>query len=223
MAYFTKEFTRFFKELEENNHKEWFHANKKRYEAEVKKPFYRLIEDVVKRAQKIDPAINLEPKDAVFRINRDIRFSKDKTPYKTNVSAVVSRGGRKNTTEPGIFFSLSANEIQIGGGCHAPEKDRLYNIRKKIMDNPKAVEKILNEKKFKDTYGEIQGKKNKILPKEFKEAAASNSLLANRSFHIMTSYKANNHIESDDLDKFIFDHLKIAGKWNEWLSEAQNA
>ena len=63
MAYFTKEFTRFFKELEENNHKEWFHANKKRYEAEVKKPFYRLIEDVVKRAQKIDPAINTISKD----------------------------------------------------------------------------------------------------------------------------------------------------------------
>lgn len=95
MAYFDENFLKFFKSLNKNNHKEWFDKNKSTYEASVKKPFEKLVADLIFKMQKLHPGFQCEVKDAVFRINRDIRFSKDKTPYKTNVSAVICHGGRK--------------------------------------------------------------------------------------------------------------------------------
>ena len=89
MAWFEKEFIAFFLELEVNNHKEWFHENKKRYEQYVKEPFYNFVAEMIKRINKDDPSIAIEPKEAIFRINRDIRFSKDKQPYKNYYHALV--------------------------------------------------------------------------------------------------------------------------------------
>ncbi|HNR54889.1 MAG TPA: DUF2461 family protein, partial [Flavobacteriales bacterium] len=86
MAWFTNDFNDFFKDLAKNNNKEWFDANRKRYEASVKEPFTAFVAEAIKRIGKHDKAVRIEPKEAIFRINRDIRFSKDKTPYKLNAS-----------------------------------------------------------------------------------------------------------------------------------------
>ena len=100
MAYFTQDFIDFFQELSANNHREWFHANKKRYEQQVKVPFQSFVQLMIDRVQEVDRNVVLTPKDAIFRINRDIRFSADKTPYKTNVSAIISSGGKKDKNDP---------------------------------------------------------------------------------------------------------------------------
>jgi len=84
MAYFTKEYLDFFQELEKNNSKEWFDKNRKRYENHVRKPMIALVEDVVSSMQEHDSGFNPDPKKCVGRINRDTRFSKDKTPYNTH-------------------------------------------------------------------------------------------------------------------------------------------
>jgi len=96
MSYFTKDFIKFLKGLNKNNEREWFHANKKDYVTHVKDPFKAFVQLIIDKMQKVDPTVVITPKDAIFRINRDIRFSKDKTPYKTNVSAAISAGGRKD-------------------------------------------------------------------------------------------------------------------------------
>ena len=93
---FEKDFIDFFKELAQNNNKEWFDSNRKRYESSIKKPFKEFISKLISEIQLHDSEVLIEPKDAIFRINRDIRFSKDKTPYKLQTSAIVSAGGRKN-------------------------------------------------------------------------------------------------------------------------------
>ena len=98
MAYFTKDFTKFLKDLEKNNNREWFNENKKRYEESVKEPFYNFIDEMIMRINAIDNNVAIQPKDAIFRIYKDVRFSKDKLPYKTQVSAVISPGGRKDMT-----------------------------------------------------------------------------------------------------------------------------
>lgn len=214
-----KGYVQFFKELAANNNREWFHANKKRYEKDVKEPFHQLVKDVIARMKKIDPKIDIEPKDALFRINRDIRFSKDKSPYKTYMAAVVSRGGRKNTSIPGIYFHIAPDEVWIGGGCHEPEKDLLYKIREAMVRDPKRVKKITEAKKFKEVFGEVQGEKNKILPPEFKEAAGELPLLYNKSFHYMAHYKGEKQVTRDDLVQFIVDHYNAAEGWNEFLME----
>ncbi|MEL6943413.1 MAG: DUF2461 domain-containing protein, partial [Bacteroidota bacterium] len=104
MKHFTPDFLNFFKDLRANNEREWFHANKKRYEQSVKIPFQAFIADVIEHASIFDPNILITPKDAIFRIYKDTRFSKDKTPYKLHASAVVSRGGRKDLTSIGIYL-----------------------------------------------------------------------------------------------------------------------
>lgn len=217
----SKAYCDFFKELAANNEKDWFHANKKRYEKDVKAPFTQLVKDVIEKMKKIDPEIDIEPKEAIFRINRDIRFSKDKSPYKTYMAAVVSRGGRKDTTVPGVYFHVEADEMWIGGGCYSPEKDLLHKIRSAVAADPKRVKKITEAKKFQETYGGIQGEKNKILPKEFKDAAEDMPLLYNKSFHYMANYKGQKNITRDDLAGFIVDHYKAAEGWNTFLMEVQ--
>ena len=216
----TKEYISFFKQLSANNTSEWFNANKKRYEQHVKEPFHQLVTEVIGEMKKIDKSINVEPKDCVFRINKDIRFSTDKTPYKNFMAAVVSRQGRKDTTTPGIYFHLEADTLSIAGGSYEPAKEELAKIRKAIARNPERVNKILKDKKFKDLYGGLGGEKYKVLPAEFKEAAEQSPALFHKSFHYEKNYKGEKFVTRPDLAKFIVDHYKAADEWNKFLFEA---
>lgn len=107
MQYFTQEFIDFYIELSRNNHKDWFHANKKRYEAIVKEPFLQLLTDLIAEMQKHDPKLEITAKECILRVNRDIRFSQDKSPYKLHVSAVISRTGKKDKGYPGLHLELN--------------------------------------------------------------------------------------------------------------------
>ena len=154
MRYFNQSFIDFFKGLAANNSKEYFDEHRKTYEKEVKKPFHKLLLDLKDELAKHDPNIaKLELKNALFRINRDIRFSKDKSPYNLHVSAVVSPYGRKDMQYPGLYIQLSIDECHFGGGMYMPDKDNLLKIRKHIGENPKAIDKLLKEPKFKKVYG----------------------------------------------------------------------
>ncbi|MCB0818301.1 MAG: DUF2461 family protein, partial [Flavobacteriales bacterium] len=84
MAWFTADYQRFFKDLAAHNDRDWFHANKKRYETSVKKPFEAFVQELIDRMGKLDKQYRITPKEAIFRIHRDVRFSNDKTPYKLN-------------------------------------------------------------------------------------------------------------------------------------------
>jgi uncharacterized protein (TIGR02453 family) len=106
MSHFSKDFLAFFEELAGDNNKDWFDANRTRYHEVVKDPWYAFVQQIIDEVRKDDPDLHLEPKQAVFRINRDIRFSKNKQPYKTHVAAVISRGGRKELTYPGLYVHL---------------------------------------------------------------------------------------------------------------------
>ena len=183
MVYFTPDFIQFFKELAANNHKDWFDENRKRYETEVKKPFATLVSDLIKEIRKDEPDLLVEPKDCIFRINRDIRFSKDKTPYKTQVSAVISPGGRKNMRMPGLYLEINPERIAIYGGLYMPDTTLLKNVRLFIADNVDAFKKAYSNKGFTDRYSEIQGEKNKRIDKQFLTAAEREPLLFNKQFY----------------------------------------
>ena len=216
----TKEYISFFKDLAANNNTDWFNANKKRYEQHVKEPFSNLVQEVIELMKKEDPGIKVHPKDCVFRINRDIRFSNDKNPYKNYMAAVVSRTGRKETNVPGIYFHIGADTLEIVGGSYEPQKEQLEKIRKSIVKDPKRVNKILTGKKFTSIYAGLAGEKYKVLPAEYKSAAESVPALYNKSFHYQKEYKGQSHITRKDLAKFIVDHYKAAGEWNKFLEES---
>lgn len=224
MQYFTEDFNNFFKGLAPNNHKDWFHKNKKTYERAVKKAFARFLTDLIQNIrEKYDPELDLEVKNAVFRINRDIRFSKDKTAYKLHVSAIVSRGGRKNMQYPGMYIQFGVGELSIGGGTYRPEKENLQLIREHIVRNPEKVKKLKANKAFKEIYKEIQGEKNKRIPKDFKEAVLSEPLIANKQFYFMAQYADDESILlKDDLMDWALEHYEAGMAWNQFFVEAMS-
>ena len=219
MAHFTKDFLKFFQGLAKNNEREWFHANKKDYETHVKNPFKNFVQLIIDKMQAVDPTVVILPKDAIFRINRDIRFAKDKTPYKTNVSAAISAGGRKDHSKPGIYFEMGAEKFGIFSGVYQPDKNQLQNIREGIASQPKEFEKILKDKKFKKIWGEIQGEKNKRIPKEFKEEVETQPLIANKQFYVMAQFDADKILDPK-LDKIIMEHYLAAKPMGDFFYEA---
>jgi uncharacterized protein (TIGR02453 family) len=223
MAYFTNKFTEFFKGLAANNNRDWFWDNKPTYEQEVKKPFYALVQDLIDVHNKRDKSFNLEVKNAVFRINRDIRFSKDKSPYKLHVGAVISPAGRKDLQYPGTYIHFSASEHWIGGGSYGPDRTTIQNIRSAIVKDYDQVKKIISASKFKKYFkGEIKGDRNKILPKEFKSAGVDIPLLFNKQFYYMAQYEDEALVLRDDLLDFIIEHENAGKKWNEFILAAKS-
>jgi len=223
MQYFTDGFNDFFKGLAANNNRDWFHENKKNYDKEVKKAFTKFLTDLIQTIrEKHEPKLDLEPKNAVFRINRDIRFAKDKTPYKMHMSAIISQGGRKNMQIPGMYLQIGVGEIWVGGGMYAPDKENLRLIREHIAKNPAKVKKLLADKTFKKYYDTIEGDKNKRIPKEFKEAHAKEALIANKQFYFMATYDDESIIKKEDLIDWIIEHYKAGMAWNQFFSDAMS-
>ena len=129
----TKNFFQFLRDLAKNNNKDWFDVNRMRYESEVKKPFEDLVVALGSELGKFDGEIQGDFKKNIFRINKDIRFSKDKTPYKTNRSVAYSLNGRKDHEDPGYYLELGAEKSYIAGGAWCPSPDKLYKIRSEIL------------------------------------------------------------------------------------------
>lgn len=218
MQYFTEDYNNFFKGLARSNSKDWFDVNRKDYEKNVKKTFYKFLEDLIARIKKdYDPELDLLVKNAVFRINRDIRFAKDKTPYKLHMGAIVSRGGRKNMEIPGMYIQLGVGELWIGGGMYSPSKENLYKIRQYLVQNPESLDKLLADKTFKKVYGTLKGEKNKVLPKEFKEAAKEQPLIFNKQFYYMAEYDDEQLITQDNFLDWVIKHYEASQKLNEWF------
>jgi uncharacterized protein (TIGR02453 family) len=145
---------KFLKDLKKNNNKPWFDAHRKEYEA-AKKDFEQLIQAVIDKHGKADETIShLKAKDCMFRINRDIRFSKDKSPYKTNMGAYINRGGKKSLYG-GYYFHCEPGQSFVGGGLWMPMPNELNKVRQEIDYNLTEFKKIIGSKKFKSVYNDI--------------------------------------------------------------------
>ncbi len=203
MKHFDNDFAGFFTDLEKNNNRDWFIDNKKRYESSVKDPFHRFVEDLIGRLSEIYPSLTIQPKDTIFRINRDIRFSPDKTPYKIQMSALISEGGKKDKTTPGFYVQASHKDIRVYSGCHVLDKDQLASVRTLISENLEEFKKLISNKNFVDTFGDILGEKNKRLSPEFAALEEKQPLIANKSFYYFFKYPSSSLTKDDLVDKLM--------------------
>jgi len=219
MRFFEQDFIDFFSELQENNNRDWFHAQKKRYETSAKQPFMVFVQEVINHMQEIDQSITMEAKEAMFRINRDIRFSKDKSPYKTHMAAIISSGGKKDMTTPGIYLQLSAEDARIYSGIYMTDKNQLQQIREFIASNLDRFDQLINDKEFVKHFGEIRGEKNKRLPKEFQEIERQQPLIANKAFYYFATFKPTD-ILKDDFEKKVMDYYKATFDLKDFFTEA---
>jgi uncharacterized protein (TIGR02453 family) len=145
---------KFLKDLKKNNNKDWFEKNRKVYE-NAKANYLAFVTTVLNELQKIDNSLEgLEPKQCVFRINRDVRFSKDKSPYKTNMGASFSKGGKK-VQAAGYYFHLEPGQCFIGGGLWMPMAPELKKVRQEIDYCYDEFNKIVSNKKFTAQFGSL--------------------------------------------------------------------
>ena len=169
--------------LKENNNREWFQANKNLYE-EARSDFEYFAESLIPVVQSFEPRItNLAVKETMFRIYRDVRFSKDKTPYKTYFGSYIAPGGRKSIY-CGYYMHIEPGNCFLAGGAYSPQSEYLKNIRSEIYYNLKEFEEILNDAIFKKTFGQIVGEKLKRPPKGFPAEFEGVELLKFKDFTI---------------------------------------
>lgn len=174
----------FLKNLKKNNKKEWFDTNRDKYES-AKKDVENLSAEIIKRLSVIDESIaHLQPKDCMFRINRDVRFSKDKSPYKTNMGVYFSKGGKKGNTA-GYYFHLEPGNSFIAGGLWMPVPPDLKKVRQEIDYSWEEFRKIINSKKFKATFNDLDRNSEYVLnrpPKGYDEHNPAIGFLKMKSF-----------------------------------------
>jgi uncharacterized protein (TIGR02453 family) len=193
----------FLKKLKANNNKDWFDKNRAAYD-DARSNFHLFVQQLIAKTAKADPAIgHLEANKCTFRINRDIRFSNDKTPYKTNLAATMSPGGKKSFTA-GYYLHIEPGGSFVAGGMWQPEAPLLQAIRQEIDYNAEEFRAIIDKKDFKKHFGKLyDGDKLKTVPKGYDKTHPEIDLLRHRSF-LAEHYFTDKEILSDDfLDQVV--------------------
>lgn len=215
-------FFEFFIGLASNNHKGWFDEHRNEYEEQVKVPFENLVRALLLAMSKNDNRLaSVRPSDCIFRINRDIRFSKDKTPYKLNRSAIIGAGGRKDMSPDGFYVELGPEQCGFYAGSYMPDKALLHAIRQKISLEPESWKRITTEKAFVKHFGAVQGERQSRVAPEWKALAENLPDLKNTQFYIHHAFSADDFLEMKDPVDYLMKLWKIAGPFVRFLSEAK--
>jgi len=195
----------FLKELKLNNHKAWFDENRKRYDY-AKEDYLNLVSGIIRGVGENDPTIALlQPKECVFRINRDVRFSKDKSPYKTNFGAGFSKGGKKSLLS-GYYFHCEPGSSFVGGGIWMPPAPELKKVRQEIDYNFTEFQGILNNPIFKKRYGDLERNAETMLsrpPKGYEDTNPAIEYLKLKSYIASTTISDKELTNKDLVSKVV--------------------
>ena len=174
----------FLEDLKNNNNREWFQANQKRYKT-YKEDYKNVAEELIKEVSATDTSLkHLEAKNCTFRINRDIRFSKDKSPYKTNMGIWLS-AGNKDFNMGGYYLHIEKGASFIAGGLHMPDPVSLKKMRREIAGFYEDLEEILENKDFKKLYGDFDREQSlKTAPKDYDKDHPAIDFLKLKSFTV---------------------------------------
>ena len=191
-----KETVQFLRDLRKNNNRDWFNKNKDKY-VEANQNWLDFVGSLIGNVSKFDKGVaKMQPKDCVFRIYRDTRFSKDKSPYKAHFGARLMPHGN-SCGAGGYYLHLEPGNIFLAGGCHMLEPKELKALRNEISENSKGFLKLVNDKTFKSTF-EIAGEKLANVPKGFDKEDSMGEYLKHKELIIM------HHVSEKDItaDKF---------------------
>ncbi len=217
----SKDSLQFLDDLKANNNREWFLDNKKRYET-FKKDYHQLVANFLDVLKPLDLSLkSLEVKNCTFRINRDIRFSKDKSPYKDHIGIWFSTGS-KGSNRSGYYIHISNTMSFIAGGCYCPEASDLKKIRKEIAFFYEDLNAIIGEEKFQKEFKDFDRNENNVLknpPRGFEKEHPAIEFLKLKSFE--TSQKFNiNEVTSKDFVSIMAQKLIVLKPLNDFLNRA---
>lgn len=215
----TQQTFEFLSQLKLNNNREWFQANKKTYDS-VKKQVESLISRIIPELNILDPEIQSpEMKDCVFRIFKDVRFSADKSPYKTNFGAFVAKGGRK-TVFPGYYFHFEPGGSFIAGGIYMPQPEILKTVRSEVYFNSAEFRAILDSSDFLKYFSKLdEFDKLKKPPRDFPSDFPEIELLKYRSY-IVSVQVPDEKAFNDDYLPYALDVCKCILPLNKFLNRA---
>src|SRR5688572_24455263 len=210
---------KFLKDISKNNDRMWFEKNKERY-LEAKQSFEDFVGELLKEMTKFDEGLaGLDPKKLPFRIYRDVRFSKDKKPYKTNMGAGFSPNG-KLVQEPGYYIHIEPGKSFIAGGIYMPDAANLNKVRQEIDYNADKLKKILNNKKFKSLFKEFDDfDKLKTAPKGYPKDHPHIEWLKHRSYIVSLTYN-DKDVKDKKFLKKVVEHSKTLKPLNDFIREA---
>jgi uncharacterized protein (TIGR02453 family) len=218
---FPKDLFTFFTELKKNNNREWFNANKSRYQDSVVTPMGDYIRNIAPLLLRISPHYRADPKPhggSLFRIYRDTRFSKDKTPYKTHAACHFRHFAHSDAHAPGFYMHIEPGRVSFGGGIWRPAPKHLGLIREFIADNPSAWDKLSDSSAVRKLGG-IQGDQLKRPPRGYDADARHIEDLKRKSFYLMANADEELAL-STDLVTESARVFRIAGKLNRFICDA---
>lgn len=214
----------FLEDLKANNNRDWFLENKKRYEA-FKKDYHQMVTDFLDAMKPLDPSLEmLEVKNCTFRINRDIRFSKDKSPYKAHLGVWLSSGA-KGQNRAGYYVHIEKGASFIAGGFYAPEADDLKKVRKEIAFFYDDLEEILNDTNFKKEFGDFNRNEKNTLknpPRGYEKEHPAIELLKLKSFETIQKFDISEVNQKDFVSK-MSKKLILLKPLNDFINRALTA
>lgn len=211
----------FLSDLKENNHREWFLANKPRYET-ANREFHQFVDALIGEIAQFDPAVmHYTAKDCVFRIYRDVRFSKDKSPYKTHFGAYITGAPKKTEihTHAGYYLHVEPGASMLAGGAYEPESKWLRAIRQEIAYCTQEFTDILNHPDFKQYFGAMEGDKLKTTPKDYPPDHPAIEWLKHKSF-LATHNCTDAHVSAPDFLRHSAAVFRALRPFNAFLSRA---
>lgn len=210
----------FLSDLSRNNNREWFADNRSRYN-EAKADYEAFVQAVIDEITKFDPILKgLEARTCMYRINRDIRFSNDKTIYKTYMGAFIVKGGKNNGDKfAGYYIHVEpGNSSMVAGGAYVPPMPWLTAIRQKIDEKGDSFRKILNNKDLKEFFGDIEGEKLKSAPKGFPKDHPDIELLKMKSYLVSRLF-SDREITSEEIFDLIIKGCRAMKPLNDFLND----
>lgn len=211
----------FLKNLGKNNNKTWFDAHKKEYEA-LRKEWLGFVQECISLFGKIDPeTAGLQAKDCIFRINRDVRFSANKDPYKTNFSMVLQKGGKKSQSA-GYYLHIEPGKSFVAGGAWQPMPDVLAAIRQEIDYHPKDFAKVVTDKTFVKHFGKLGGEVLQRPPKGYEADNPMIQFIKHKSF-IAESAFSDKELSGPAFAKAVVEKFRAMKPMNDFLNRAMES
>jgi len=209
----------YLKAIAKNNNREWYLENKSRYN-EARENFESFGQQLINEITVFEPVMKgLEVKSCVYRFNRDIRFSNDKSPYKTHFGAFIVRGGKKNGDKlGGYYFHIEPGKSIIAGGAYMPPAPWLSSIREKIDEEPEVLLRILKNKEFIKYFGELTGEKLKKAPKGYPSDHPHAELLKYKSYLVVNEV-TDKSVLSDGFFNYVVSVFKAMKPLNDFLND----
>jgi uncharacterized protein (TIGR02453 family) len=219
-SYFTKKSLTFFRQLEKNNSREWFTPRKGEFEEHVRRPMVELVTDLCGDLRKF--AVDLvpaEPARAIYRIYRDTRFSKDKSPYKLHIAAHFQHGQLPKNRAAGLYFAISHKSVDIGGGIYMPGPEELKISRETISRSLPRFRKLVEDRKLVRAYGPLQGDAVKRVPSGFSPDDPASEFLKMKQWYFYIELPAA-EATRPTLRKTLVDCFKLAEPFVRFFNDA---